>query len=121
MECKYKKVISLMSSMEKLKCGKVKAVLRYESNMHKSVEQYVRQLLHAFCSFCNERHLKSPPFSGTYSAKLQEPGVMKIICRNKLIIEPKGQMVEHALPKLHSHLTNPDAFSQQENDETEEK
>lgn len=46
---------------------------------------------------------------------------MIIVSRSKLIIEPECQMVEHALLKLHSHLTNPDAFFQQENVEGEEK
>ena len=47
---------------------------------------------------------------------------MKIVSRNKRIIEPYGGMIEHAsFSKLLSHLTNPDAFSQQENDQVEEE
>lgn len=100
----------------------MKAVLRYlEPSMHKHVEQCLHQYLYAFCSFCNKGNKKLPPFSRTYSKKLQEPGVMIIVSRSKLIIEPECQMVEHALLKLHSHLTNPDAFFQQENVEGEEK
>ena len=47
---------------------------------------------------------------------------MKIVSRNKRIIEPYGGMIEHvSFSKLLSHLTNPDAFSQQENDQVEEE
>ena len=45
--------------------------------------------------------------------------MIEIAGREKLVIEPYGEMVEHALSKQLSHLTNHDAFSQQENEEEE--
>ena len=51
--------------------------------------------------------------------KLQELGVMDIINRNRSIMEPFSEIVEEALANLTAHLTNPDAFSQQENDEVQ--
>ena len=53
----------------------------------------------------------------TYFAKLQEPGVMDIINRNKAIMEPFGEIVDQALSNLRSDVANSDSFSQQENDE----
>ena len=37
--------------------------------------------------------------------------------RNRFVTEPLSEIVEEALANLTAHLTNPDAFSQQENDE----
>ena len=51
--------------------------------------------------------------------KLQELGVMDIINRNRSIMEPFSEIVEEALANLIVHLPNPDAFSQQENDEVQ--
>ena len=36
-------------------------------------------------------------------------------------MEPFGDMVDQALSNLNSNLNNPDAFSQQENDEVQEE
>ena len=78
------KLIPLMSSKKKLKCRKVKAVLRYnQRSLQKHIEQYSHHLLFTFYSFRHEEHLKPPSNKGTYFAKLQEPGVMDIINRNK--------------------------------------
>ena len=75
----------------------------------------------AFYPFHNKEHLKSPPFSGAYYRKLQELGVMEIVCRNKTLIEQYGEMVDQALLNLRSDLKNADAFSRQENDKVEEE
>ena len=45
---------------------------------------------------------------------------MEIVSREKLIIESYGEMVEYALSKLRSHLTNHNAFFQQKNDKIEQ-
>ena len=66
----------------------------------------------SFYPFRDEEHLKSPPFSGTYFAKLQEPEVMKVVNRNKAVMELYSEMVDQALSNLCSERTNPDAFSQ---------
>ena len=105
---------------EKLKCRKVRAVLRYrQPNPQKYIEQDAHHLLFTFYPFRDEVYLKSPPMTETYFAKLQELGVMDIINRNKAIMEAFGEIVDQALSNLCSDVTNPDSFSQQENDEVQ--
>ena len=101
-----------MSSKEKLKCWKVKAVLRYhQPSAHNNVEQYAHHLLFAF----RHEELKCTAI-GNYFAKLQEPAILN---RNKSVIEPYSDMVEQALSNWHSQLVNPDPFGQQGNDDVQ--
>ena len=66
----FPKIVPLMSSEEKLKCRKVKAVLRYhQPSPHKNFEQYAHHLLFAFYPFRQEEELKYT-VTGTYFAKL---------------------------------------------------
>ena len=51
--------------------------------------------------------------------KLQKPGIMDIINRNRSVVKPFSEIAEEALTNLSAHLTNPDAFSQQENDKVQ--
>ena len=103
---------------EKLKCRKVRGVLRYhQPNPQKYIEQYAHHLLFTFYPLRDEAYLKFPPMTKTYFGKLQEPGVMDIINRNKAIMEPFGEIVDQALSNLRSDVANSDSFSQQENDE----
>ena len=44
---------------------------------------------------------------------------MDITSRNKAIMEPFSEIVDQALSNLRSDVTNPDSFSQQENDEVQ--
>ena len=119
-ETHFPKVIPLMTFKEKLYCRKVKVVLRYhQPSPIKHIEQYAHHLLFSFYSFWDEEQLKSPPFMDSYVTELQEPGVMDIINRNRSVMEPFSEIVEEALANLTAHLTNPDAFSQQENDEVQ--
>ena len=60
-----------------------------------------------------------PSSAGTYFAKLQEPGALDIVNRNKTIMEPFGEIVDQTLSNLRSDVTIPDSFSQQENDEVQ--
>ena len=114
----FPKVVLLMAFKEKLHLRKVKAVLRYhQPSPTKHIEQYAHHLLFSFYLFGDEEQLKSPPFTGSYVMKLQEPGVMDIVNRNRFVTEPFIEIVEEALANLTAHLTNPDAVSQQENDE----
>ena len=107
-----------MSSKEKLKCRKVKAVLRYyQPNPNKAFETYAHLLPLSFYPFRNEEELKSPAVTGSYRAKLLEPGVINIINRNKATMEPFSELVDQALLSVHSDIHSHDAFSQQENDE----
>ena len=87
----------------------------HQPSTHESLEQYTHNFLLAFFTFCNKEHLKSLPFSGTGTQKL--PDVIEIVCRNKTLIEPKGEIVDRASSNLRSDLTNADACFQQENEE----
>ena len=118
-EFRYPYKVELMTlNNEQLKCRRVRAVLRYhQPNPQKYIEQYSHHLL--FTLFRDETYLKSLPMTGTYFGKLQEPGVMDIINRNKGIMEPFGEIFDQALSYLRSDVTNPDSFSQQENDEVQ--
>ena len=98
----------------------MKAVLRYQQRSPtKHIEKYAHHLLFSFYPFRDEEQLKSPPFIGSYVMKLQEPGVMDIINRNRSVMEPFSETVEEALANLTAHLTNPDAFSHKESDEVQ--
>ena len=67
----YPKEIPLMSSKEKLKCRKVKAVPQYfQPNPNKAFETYAYLLHFSFYPFRNEEELKSPRVSGNYRATL---------------------------------------------------
>ena len=115
----FPKIVSLMSSTERLKCRKVKALLRYhQPSPHKNVEQYAHHLLYAFYPFRHEEELKCT-VTGTYFARLQESAVLNIINRNKSVIKPFNDMVEQVLLNLHSQLVNPDPSGQQENDDVQ--
>ena len=115
----YPSFIPLMNSNDKLKCRKVRAVLRYppqNKNLHP--EKYAHHLLMCYYPFRSEDELKL----GTYTAKLFQPGVLEIINTNKIIVEPFGEMVDEALQNLviDSYKNNNlDPFAQQENDEVE--
>lgn len=87
----------------------------HQPSTHESLEQYTHNFLLAFFTFCNKEHLKSLPFSGTGNQKL--PDVIEIVCRNKTLIEPKGEIVDRASSNLRFDLTNADACFQQENEE----
>ena len=121
-DCNYPKEIPLMSSTEKLKCRKVKAVLRYyQPNPNKAFETYAHLLFLSFYPFRNEEELKSPAVTGSYRAKLLEPGVINIINRNKATMEPFSELVDQALMSVHPDIHSHDAVSQQENDEVYEQ
>ena len=119
--CNYPATLPLMNSKEKLKCRLVKAISRYYlPNRHKDPEKYAHHILFMFSPFRNEEVLKSSN-TGTYSEKLQEPGILDIVNQNKQIFEPYGDLVDSALLNLHTNLTpNHDSFANQENDEVED-
>lgn len=116
----YPKIIPLMNSKEKLKCRKVKAVLRYYApSSKKNPEGYAHHILFMFYPFRDEKNLLSS--NGTYTQKLHEPDVMDTILRNKQIFEPHCELVEQALSTLHSELPhNCDPSAANENDEVED-
>ena len=56
-DCQCINIIPLISSEEKLKCRKVRAVLRYHvPNVKKHLEQYAHHLLFSFYPFRNEEY-----------------------------------------------------------------
>ena len=118
--CDYPLTIPLMNSKYKLRCRKVKAVLRYYvPNRHKYPKKYAHHLLFMFHPFRNEDDLKSTVL-GSYNEKLQEPGILEVVNRNKLIFEPHGDLVDTALLNLRTDLLhNSDAYSNQENDQVQ--
>ena len=120
-ECRYPDKIELITgNNEKLKCWKVRAVLRYhQPNPQKNIEQYVDQFPFTFYPFYDEAYLKSPPLRGTYFAKLQEAGAMDIINRNKAIMEPFNEIVNQALLDLCSDVAHSYSFSQQGKDDVQ--
>ena len=114
--CVYPTSIPLMSSTkEKLKCRKVKAVLRYHvPNRHKKSEQYAHHLLFMFFPFRSESELYS---MGTYMEKLSDPQVLAVVNENKHRFEPFADLVDTALCNMHANLShNQDSYAQQEND-----
>ena len=114
----YPKVLPLMNSKQKLKCRKVKAVLRYGAqNKHKNPEKYAHHLLFCYYPFRSEDELKM----GSYVEKLHQPGVKDIVNENKQVIEPYDELVDNALENfvLDSSPSNLDPFGQQENEEVE--
>ena len=78
-------------------------------------------MLFSFYPFRNEEELKSPPVTGSYRAKLLEPGVIDIINRKKATMEPFSELVDQALLSVHFDIHSHDAFSKQENDEVFEQ
>ena len=106
---------------KKLKCRKIRAVLRYHqpNQQKKNIEKYAYHLLFIFYPFCVEAYLKYPQMIGAYFAKLQEPDVMDIINKNKAIMKLFSKIASQALSDLCSDVKNPDSFSQQENDEVQ--
>ena len=71
-KCSLPDNIPLISSKEKLKYRKVKAVLRYhQSNPNKNIEKYAHHLLFSFFPFRDEQEMNSHSFSESYFEELQ--------------------------------------------------
>jgi len=118
-EIVFPPVIPLMNSKEKLKCRKVRSVLRFPpQNKNLNPERYAHHLLMCYYPFRSEEELKLE----TYMEKLIQPDVLHIVNENKMIVEPYGDMVDEALENLVIDFAqhNLDAYAQQENDEVEE-
>ena len=62
-------------------------------NRNRFPEKYAHHLLFMFYPFRNEQNLKYAD-SGSYCEKLQEPGILDIVNRNKQVFEPYGELVE---------------------------
>ena len=119
----YNKTIHFMSSKQKLKRRKVRAVLRYHvPNANRNAEGYAHHMLFSFYPFRDKEDLKHPSFSGTYLEKLQNPEVIDMVHRNTKIMEPFSKFVDAALLNISEYVRNQqDPFSQQENEFIENK
>ena len=90
-----------MSSNEKLKRRKVRAVLRYHvPNPNRNPEQYAHHLLFSFYLFRDEGNLKHPIISENHLAKLQQPEELNVVNQNKLVMEPFSDFVAAALANV---------------------
>ena len=87
----FPSVIPLMSSKEKLKCRKIRAVLRYHiPNRHKYPEKYAHHLLFMYYyPFRSETEL----LNATYLEKLSQPGVLDIVNNNESPWRSKRSLV----------------------------
>ena len=103
-DSQFAKIIPLMSSKEKLKQRKVKAVCDNTNPMLISMLKSMQNMFFSFYSFRNEYHLKSPPYCGTYLAKIQEAGVTEIINPNRQVMQPYSTLVNEALINLSETL-----------------
>ena len=114
----FPSVVPLMSSKQKIKCRKIRAVLRYHvPNRHKYPEKYAHHLLFMYYPFRAESEL----LENTCLEKLSKPGVLDIVNENKHRIEPFDDLVNEAFRNYRAELnTNLDAFAQQENEEVED-
>ena len=120
-ESSYSKQIKLMISGERMRCHKVRRILRYHvPNKILYPEKFAHHVLLLFYPFKDEKELLSglPPL---YQNKLQEQGVQGIVNINKIKIEPYGDLVDEVYSRLNETLiNNQDPHSQIENDEIPE-
>ena len=115
----YPKLIRLMNSNEKMRCRKVRRIIRYHvPNKNKLPEKYAHHLLFLFYPFRSEKELLSgvPP---TYQTTLSNRNVLQVVNRNKQIFEPYGDIVEQAFVNFHANLSSYRNFDDSDNDETE--
>ena len=119
--CGYPKTIKLMSSNEKMRCRKVRRVLRYHvPNKHRFPEKYAHHLLFLFYPFRSENELLAgnPP---SYQSKLCEASVLEVVNSNKQKFEPFADIVDEAFANYNENLVNnQDPYGQIDNDETEQ-
>ena len=85
-----------MSSKESLKLRKEKCILRYYiPNQTTQPEEYAHHMLFMFFPFRNESDLNAT-VSRTYSEKLLEPTVTKIVNKNRKACETFADAVDEA-------------------------
>ena len=108
-----------MNSNDKMRCRKVRRVLRYHTpNKHQYPEKYAHHLLLLFCPFRSKNELLGGT-SHTYQEKYFEDGVTKIIRNNQRKFEPYAELADEAYENFNAELIdNQNAYGQIENDET---
>ena len=94
-----------MNTKEKMKCRKVKAVIRYHTpNKTKEPERYFHHLLMLYYPWRNESELMAADQS--YSSKFYEPNVQDVIESNRSVFEPDADAVTEALENLRNNQGN---------------
>ena len=84
--------IKLMNTKEKMKCRKVKAVIRYHTpNKTKEPERYFHHLLMLYYPWRNESELMAGDQS--YTSKFYEPNVQDVVESNRSVFEPDADAV----------------------------
>ena len=78
-------------------------------------------MLFIYYPFRNDKELKSNNPS-TYRSKLEEPGVLDVLNKNYLLVEPFPTIADEVFERLNSDIhTTMNLYGQQENDEVNEK
>ena len=112
------KQINSMKPQMKMRCYKVRRILRYHKpNKALYPEKYAHNLFLLFYPFRDEKEFLSgcPPM---YQNKRLEPGVQTVINNNRIKFEP---YVDEAYSRYDANmLENQNPFGQIENDETRE-
>ena len=94
-----------MNTKEKMKCRKVKAVIRYHTpNKTKEPGRYFHHLLMLYYPWRNESELMAADQS--YSSKFYEPNVQDVIESNRSVFEPDADAVTEALENLRNNQGN---------------
>ena len=98
-------MITLMNTKEKMKCRKVKAVIRYHTpNKTKEPEHYFHHLLMLYYPWRNESELMAADQS--YTSKFYEPNVQEVVESNRSVFEPDVDAVTEALENLRNNQGN---------------
>ena len=94
-----------MNTKEKMKCRKVKAVVRYHTpNKTKEPGRYFHHLLMLYYPWRNDSELMAADQS--YSSKFYEPNVQDVIESNRSVFEPDADAVTEALENLRNNQGN---------------
>ena len=98
-----------MNTKEKMKCRKVKAVIRYHTpNKTKQPECYCNHLLMLYYPWRNESDLMAADQS--YASKLYESNVQEVVELNRSVFEPNADAVTEALENLRNNQGNIHSF-----------
>ena len=94
--------ITLMNTKEKMKCRKVKAVIRYHTpNKTKEPDCYFHHLLMLYYPWRKESDLIAADQS--YASKFYKPNVQEVVALNSSVFEPDADAVTEALENLRNN------------------
>ena len=98
--CNYPKIIKLMNSNDRMRCRKVRRVLRYHTS-----NKYPHHLLLLFYPFRSENELLGG-ISHTYQGKFSEDGVTELVHNNPRKFEPYAELVDEAYGNFNAELVD---------------